>query len=217
MLLDLFFPNRCLHCNRIIDNEDLVCNICFEEIQFFHFNDVKENSLKERCNLLFPVENAFSLMEFQEESLSRSIVHQLKYKSREKVGKTLAEWTIERLDLSKHHFDLIISVPLHARKQRERGYNQIHLYANILAQHLKIEHHSKDVIRKFYKKSQTFKNRKRRAELENNFVIKENIVNKHVLIIDDVYTTGNTMSQVAWEILKKGGNKVSILVMAVDV
>ncbi|MFC6267971.1 ComF family protein [Frigoriflavimonas asaccharolytica] len=156
-------------------------------------------------------------MEFQDKSLSRKIIHQLKYSSRENVGKSLADWTIERINFNDYHFDLIISVPLHSKKERERGYNQLHLYANILAKHLKIEHHCKDVIRKFYKKSQTFKTKKGRGDIENNFELNANLIGKHVLIIDDVYTTGNTMSQVAWEILKEPTNKVSVLVMAVDV
>lgn len=217
MFLDLFFPNRCLHCSRIIDGEDLVCNICFENIQFFHFNNSESNYLVERCNLLFPVENAFALMEFQDKSLSREIVHQLKYKSREKVGKILAEWTLDRINFANSTFDLIISVPLHPKKLRERGYNQLHLFTEILAKNLNIEYNHKIVKRNFYKKSQTFKDKKHRAEGNNMFSLTKNVAEKHVLLIDDVYTTGSTMSHLAWEILKNPSNKVSILVMAVDV
>ena len=216
-LVDLFFPNRCLHCDRIIDGEDLVCNLCFENIQFFHFNTSKNNYLVERCNLLFPVENAFAIMEFQDKSLSREIVHQLKYKSRQKVGKILADWTLERIDLKNFPLDLLISVPLHPKKLRERGYNQLHLFTETLAKNLKIEYDPKIIKRNFYKRSQTFKDKEHRAEGKNMFSLTKKFTHKHVLLIDDVYTTGNTMSHLAWEILKDPTNKVSILVMAVDV
>lgn len=217
MFLDVFFPNRCLHCSRIIDGEDLVCNLCFENIQFFHFNNSKNNYLVERCKLLFPVDDAFALMEFQDKSLSREIVHQLKYKSREKVGKILADWTLDRLDFTNSPFDLLISVPLHPKKLRERGYNQLHLFTENLAKNLNIEHDHNIVKRNFYKRSQTFKDKEHRAEGNNMFSLIKNVEHKHVLLIDDVYTTGNTMSHLAWEILKNPTNKVSILVMAVDV
>jgi len=216
-LVDLFFPNRCLHCSRIIDGEDLVCNLCFENIQFFHFNTSENNYLVERSNLLFPIENAFALMEFQDKSLSREIVHQLKYKSREKVGKILADWTLERIDFTKTPIDILISVPLHPRKLRERGYNQLHLFTESLAKNLKIEYDPKIIKRNFYKKSQTFKDKVHRAEGNNMFSLTKNLENKHVLLIDDVYTTGSTISHLAWEILKNPSNKVSILVMAVDI
>ncbi len=217
MLLDLFFPNRCLHCTRIIGGEDLVCNVCFENIQFFHFNNSAKNYLVERCNLLFPVENAFAIMEFQDKSLSREIVHQLKYKSREKVGKILAEWTKERLDLKVIKPDLLISVPLHPRKLRERGYNQLHQFTETLSEIHRIPFDHDIVVRNIYKKSQTFKSRERRGEGINVFSLTKDIHNKHILLIDDVFTTGSTMSHLAWEILKNPTNKVSILVMAVDV
>ena len=106
MLLDLLFPNRCLHCNSIISKEELVCEVCFPQIKFYHYHFYEENPLKNRCKLLFPVENAFALMQFEKEGLSQKIIHSLKYGNREKVGKILAEWTSERLNFENEKIDL---------------------------------------------------------------------------------------------------------------
>lgn len=216
MFLDFLFPNRCLNCNRIIDAENLVCEACMDQIHFTHHTFGEENELKKRCRLLFPVENAYALMQFREESLSRKIVHDLKYKSREKVGEILAEWTAERLDFKNEKPDLLVSVPLHPKKLKERGYNQLHLFTEMLSTHFEIPYDHTLIKRNFYKKAQVLQDKAHRSKTEDLFSITKNIQNQHVLIIDDVFTTGNTMSSVAWEILKSGNNKVSVLVMAVD-
>ncbi|WP_390882224.1 phosphoribosyltransferase family protein [Chryseobacterium indoltheticum] len=216
MILDIFFPNRCIHCNRIIDGNLLVCNICFEQIHFTHFNFFEENYIKEKCKLLFPIENAFALMKFEKENLSRKIIHELKYKSREKAGKTLAEWTAERLDFKKEKPDVLVSVPLHPKKLKERGYNQLHLFTETLSRFYGIPFSHNLIKRNHYSKAQALKDKQHRLETQNTFSITENITDKHILLIDDVFTTGNTVSSIAWEILKAGNNKVSVLVMAMD-
>lgn len=216
MILNLLFPNRCLECSRIIGSGELVCGICIGQVLFTHHDFSRENLLKERCSLLFPVENAFALMQFEEESVSRKIVHQLKYGSREKTGKILAEWTAERIKFPEDKPDLMISVPLHPKKLKERGYNQLHLFTETLSKKLDIPFDHQVIKRNFYRKAQAQKDKSHRAETENLFSLTQEISDSHVLLIDDVFTTGNTMSSVAWEILKAGNNKVSVLVMAVD-
>lgn len=216
MILNLLFPNRCLECSKIISADELVCGICMDQILFTHHDFPESNLLKERCSLLFPVENAFALMQFEEESLSRKIVHQLKYGSREKTGKILAEWTGERMNFDENKPDLMVSVPLHPKKLKERGYNQLHLFTETLSKKLEIPFDHQLIRRNFYQKAQAQKDKSHRAETENLFSVTEEISDTHVLLIDDVFTTGNTMSSVAWEILKAGNNKVSVLVMAVD-
>ncbi|WP_312388836.1 phosphoribosyltransferase family protein [Chryseobacterium sp.] len=216
MILDIFFPNRCLHCNRIIEADFLVCNLCYEQIHFTHFDYFENNFIKEKCKLLFPVENTFALMQFQKENLSRKIIHELKYKSREKIGKTLAEWTIENLNFKNDKPDLLVSVPLHPKKLKERGYNQLHLFTETLSKFYEIPFSHDLIKRNYYSKAQALKDKKHRLETENTFSITKNITGKHVLLIDDVFTTGNTLSTITWEILKSGNNKVSVLVMAVD-
>lgn len=216
MILDLFFPNRCLNCNRIIDGNLIVCTICFEQIHFTHNNYFDDNFIKQKCKLLFPVENAFALMHFSKENLSRKIIHELKYKSREKIGKTLSEWTTEQLDFNNNKPDLLVSVPLHPKKLKERGYNQLHLFTKNLSEFYNIPFDHDFIKRNHYSKAQALKDKQHRIETANPFSITKNISGKHILLIDDVFTTGNTLASIAWEILKAGDNKVSVLVMAID-
>lgn len=216
MILNLLFPNRCLECNRIITQNEVVCELCFDQIHFTHYQFNKTNLLSEKCKLLFPIETASALMQFEEESLSQKIIHQLKYGNRENIGKTLAEWTLEQMGFQDFNPDFIVTIPLHPRKLRERGYNQLHLFANTLSEKLQIPCDHYLIKRNFYKKAQAKKGRDERVFKENLFSITKQLENQHILIIDDVFTTGNTMSAVAWEILKSGNNKVSVLVMAVD-
>ncbi|QBO58550.1 ComF family protein [Chryseobacterium salivictor] len=215
-LVDLLFPNRCLECKRIIHPEEVVCELCFNQINFTHHHISESNLLTEKCRLLFPIENAFALMQFERQSTSQKIIHQLKYGRREKIGKIIANWTAEKLDFSHSKPDLLVTVPLHPKKLKERGYNQLHLFADELSKNLKIPCEHTLIKRNFYKKAQAKKKKEQRNFNENLFSITRNISNHHILVIDDVFTTGNTMSAVAWEILKAGDNKVSVLVMAMD-
>lgn len=215
MFTDFFFPDRCVGCNQIIAAETYVCELCENQISFCNLDFEAENILKESCKTLFPVENAFSVMEFQKEGLTRDLMHDLKYKSREDIGNLFAEWTIERLNF-KQKPDLITSVPLHPKKMKERGYNQLHIFTKKISDHYKIPCDNDLIKRNYYAKAQALKNKKGREKQEQLFSLQKSIVGKHVLIIDDVFTTGNTMSMMAWEILKEKNNKVSVLIMAHD-
>lgn len=215
MFKDFFFPDRCLSCNQIIGAKTYVCGLCKNQISFCNLEFEADNILKEHCKTLFPVENAFSLMEFQKEGLSRELMHHLKYKNRENISEIFAEWTIARLNF-KENPDLITSVPLHPKKMKQRGYNQLHSFTEKIAKHYQIPFDNNLIKRNYYAKAQALKNKKGREKQEQLFSLQKSIVGKHVLIIDDVFTTGNTMSMMAWEILKDKNNKVSVLVMAHD-
>lgn len=215
--LDFFFPNRCLECNRIINGNEVVCELCYSKINFTHYLFDDKNELSQAAKLLFPVEKSFALFIFEKDSLSRKIVHELKYKKRQKVGKILANWTNERLDFKNDKPDLIVTVPLHPRKQNERGYNQLHRFADTISEHFQIPCNHKLLKRNKSTKAQALKNKLRRAQTENLFSVTETVENKHILLVDDVYTTGNTISTVAWEILKNGkNNRISLLIIAMD-
>ncbi|WP_379965035.1 ComF family protein [Epilithonimonas sp. UC225_85] len=218
MLFDFLFPNRCLHCNQLIDKKHVVCEVCTDKIHFSNHQFHENNGLKEKVSLLFPVEKAFSLMMYEKESLSQKIIHQLKYNHREKIGKNLAEWTIEKVNFGEEKPDLLVTVPLHRKKLKQRGYNQLHLFGNELSRHyqIPIDHHL--LTRTKHSKAQAKKGQSERLKTKNAYQLTRKINDKHILLIDDVYTTGNTSSNIAWEILRNSENvKVSLLVMAMDV
>ena len=215
MFLDVLFPNRCLECDEIISKNEIVCVKCLDKIHFTHW-DFGENLLKQKAQFLFPVENAFSLMFFDKKGLSREILHQLKYRNQERVGGILADWVTERMEITEKP-DLLINIPLHPKKLKERGYNQLHLFTEKLAEYYEIPFRHDLLQRESYHKAQAQKNKADRGETKYQFSLSEIVENKHVLLIDDIYTTGNTMSAAAWEILKYKGNKLSILVMAMEI
>ncbi|MDO4763028.1 MAG: phosphoribosyltransferase family protein [Flavobacteriaceae bacterium] len=212
--LDILFPNRCLECDTIIKGEEIVCISCLEKINFTHW-EFGDNPLKQKAEFLFPLEKAFALMYFEQLGLSRKIIHELKYKNQEKIGKILAHWVAERVNLNESKPDLLVNIPLHPKKLKQRGYNQLHLFTECLSALWGIPYRHDLLKRNHYKKAQATKDKSHREDTQNAFSCTENIENQHVLLIDDVFTTGNTMSAAAWEILKKN-NKVSILVMAMD-
>src|SRR5690606_27274396 len=216
MLLDLLFPNRCLHCNRIIQGDQLVCVLCFVQIHFTHWNFLDDNELKQKCTLLFPVQHAFALMHFEEEGLSRKIIHALKYSGREKAGLVIADWTADRVDFGTKKPDLLVTVPLHPKKLKKRGYNQLHLFTEQLSEQWQIQFDHELIRRNHNRKAQALQDKSHRKQTENRFSLAKPVQHRHILIIDDVFTTGNTMSAVAWEILKSGNTAVSVLVMALD-
>lgn len=213
MILDFLFPNRCIHCDYIISADDIVCGNCLSQIHFTHFDFYQNSVLKEKCRLLFPVENAFALMKFEEENLSRAVIHELKYKSRETIGKAIAEWTLEKLHFSEDKPELLVTIPLHPKKQRSRGYNQLHLFAETLSKSYEIPYHHSVLKRNSHNSAQAFKKQDERNNTLGLFSVQQSVSNQHILLIDDVFTTGNTMADAAWQLIKSG-NKISVLVMA---
>ncbi len=216
MILDFLFPNRCLECNLIIEGDEIICSACYSHIDFSHFGFNANHLLLQRCRSLFPTDNAFALMLFGKENLARKILHQLKYGNREIIGKILALWTIQKLTFEPNLPDLITTIPLHSSKQKQRGFNQLHLFGNILSEHYQIPIDHQLLKRNTSNKAQARRNKEQRSNYNNQFSLNKEVNNQHVLIIDDVFTTGNTMSRAAWEILSGNNNKISILVMAID-
>jgi len=214
MFLDLLFPNRCLACEEIISANTILCDICEEKLSFSHFKFDSENPLAQKAKLLFPIEKAYALFIFKEENLAQNLLHRLKYGDQEFIGKHFAHWIFDKIEIT--NIDEIVSVPLHPKKLKKRGYNQLTLFGNELSKLYKIPINHQLLKRNFHNKAQAQKDKQHRTETESLFSVIGNHENKHILLIDDVYTTGNTLASIAWEILKHPNTKVSILVVAMD-
>ena len=218
MIFDFLFPNRCLNCNQIIDKSDIVCEVCFPRINFSNHNYNDSNTLKDKLLVQFPISNAYSLLYYEKESLAQNIIQQLKYNNRENIGKNLAKWVMERVDFKNDKPDIITTVPLHYKKLKQRGYNQLHLFGNELSNFYNIPVNHTFLQRTTHSKAQAKKDQSERLKTKNAYQLTQRIDDKHILLIDDVYTTGNTISNIAWEILNNSANvRISIMVMAMDV
>jgi ComF family protein len=166
-----------------------------------------------------PVEHVSALLYFHKKGIVQELIHSLKYRGQEEIGFVLGEWYAE--ELKNHHLlqtvDIIIPVPLHPKKLRERGYNQVTEFGNALSKSLEIPVKTMILFRQVYSKTQSQKNRLGRTEgIDAVFDVSfsESDHNQHFLLIDDVITTGATLEVCAKALLKIPGTKISIVCMA---
>jgi ComF family protein len=216
--VSLFFPNYCMGCNVTLSpSEKVICLHCKSEIQQTNLHTMQPNILHQRFYELPSLRYAFAYSWFQQQGALQKMLHALKYKGHAEVGIYLGRLygTILLETGYAEMIDYITSVPLHYLKYRKRGYNQSDLIAEGIAETSGIPF--RKMIRKKYSgTSQTKKHRSERFEnVENTFGIlsKMNLRNKHILVVDDVLTTGATM-QAACQPLVESAATVSIFTIA---
>ncbi|MNE29788.1 DNA utilization protein GntX [compost metagenome] len=165
------------------------------------------------------IQFASAFLYFNKKGMVQELIHNLKYKGHQEIGAVLGNWYAEDLKEVSFEipFDAIIPVPLHKRKFKERGYNQVTTFGQAIALGLDVPFVENILIRKLYTKTQSKKNLLGRSEnIENIFDVTFNEThhNKHFLIIDDVFTTGATIEACARALLKIPGAKISMICMA---
>uniref|UniRef100_UPI0040493D61 ComF family protein n=1 Tax=Flavobacterium sp. TaxID=239 RepID=UPI0040493D61 len=159
------------------------------------------------------------MLYFHKDGIVQKLIHQLKYKGQEEIGSFLGEWYANEI---MHHEIIstiteIIPVPLHEKRLKERGYNQVDSFCKALSKELNIPFNTKLLFRKKYSKTQTTKNKtERQSNIDTIFDVSflKNDENKHFLLIDDVITTGATLELCAKALLKIPNTKVSIVTIA---
>ena len=219
-LLNLFFPKSCAGCHSfLLSDEIVICTSCRHEIPLTNHHKTINNETFQKFYGKLPVEFASSLFYFHKKGIVQEMIHKLKYKGHEEIGETIGNWYAEDLKLLEHFatIDLIIPVPLHKKKFRERGYNQVTKFGEALSKGLEIPYNDAILVRNVYSKTQTRKNLLgRTAVIENIFDVtfSETHHNKHFLLIDDVITTGSTLEACGRALLKIPGAKISIVSMA---
>ena len=219
-LLHLFFPPTCAGCKTIlIANENVICTSCRHEMPLTQHHLNPENDAYKKFYGRIPVEHVSALVYFYKKGIVQELIHSLKYRGQEAIGTVLGEWYAEELKNIPvlRTVDTIIPVPLHLKKLRERGYNQVTEFGNALAKSLEIPVNTTILFRQVYSKTQSQKNRLGRTEgIDTIFDVSfdEKDHNKHFLLIDDVITTGATLEVCAKALLKIPGTKISIVCMA---
>ncbi|MGK0413585.1 MAG: competence protein ComFC [Polaribacter sp.] len=219
-IFHLFYPNLCTICNEhLVENETVICTFCRHDLPMTNFIDFKNNKVTQTFYGSILLEKAFSLLYYRKKGSTQKLIHDLKYKGNEEVGLFFGNWIGEILKENQEFktVDFIIPVPLHPKKLRERSYNQVTKFGERLCHHLKIPFKENNLIRISATKTQTFKARfERFKNLETKFLLQNPSFfnDKHVLLIDDVITTGATLEACAKEFEKSKNCKISILTMA---
>jgi ComF family protein len=219
-LLHLFFPHLCIGCQKdILNNEDVLCAECTSKLPETGFFDKKENPVEKIFYGRLPVEHAASAFYFNKGSVIQHAIVQLKYKNNLQAGYYLGKLLGKKLADSKRfcEVDIIIPLSLNDKKLFKRGYNQSAVIVNGITSVWNKSVVENAVERILFTETQTHKNRISRWEtMEGVFKVSqpEQIENKHVLLVDDIVTTGATLEACGEVILKVPGVKLSIATVA---
>ena len=219
-LFYLFYPNICANCNeQLLQNEKVICTFCRHDLPLTNFQSYTKNKVSRIFSGRITIEKAYALLFFRKQGVTKNLIHALKYKGNEEVGVFFGNWIGETVAKNKEFstVDFIVPVPIHAKKKKIRGYNQVTKFGECLSMHLKVPLNEDVLIRQSATKTQTLKSRfERFNDLESKFSARNTSIfkEKHILIIDDVITTGATLEACAKELLKTPGIKISILTMS---
>ena len=217
-----FYPSRCCFCKiKLLPKELGVCLLCLYKLpktnNFDEENNLGETLLAGR----FPFERVASFSIFTKEGLLQSLIHQLKYNNKPYIGHLIG--ALFGADLLGSNFiapiDVIVSVPLHPKKQAIRGYNQAESFAQGISRTTGIPVSTGQLIRAINNPTQTKRSKTQRWENVKGIFEVPNTLdfqNKHVLLVDDVITTGSTLEACANALLQCNNIKISVATIGVS-
>lgn len=218
--LSLIYPVRCEACgSNLFGHETFLCNYCRLNLPKSGYHLRTGHELEQTFAGRVPTVHCGSFYLFEKSGGIQNMLHAIKYAGQKELGAYLGE--LYASDLVKDHcwqdIDLIIPIPLHRNKLRQRGYNQSEWFAKGLSQGMNRQLDASLLERRVETATQTKKKKYQRWEnVENIFTLKhaEQLANKHVLLVDDVVTTGATI-EAAWLALKEAvGIKISVASIA---
>jgi ComF family protein len=217
---NLFFPNLCVVCNHhLVNQEELICTKCLYNLPKTNFHKAIDNPVSQLFWGRTKVEYATAYFTFNKGSRYQHMMHKFKYHGNKEIGFVLGRSFGNQIRNSVFsEIDVIIPVPLHKSKLKKRGYNQSEWIGKGLSEALHKPLDTKSFIRAVATETQTRKSRfERWKNVENIFKITntEALEGKHILMVDDVVTTGSTLEACANVLLELDGVKVSIATLAV--
>lgn len=219
-LINLLFPALCNGCGKLLyHGEKDICAQCLYDLPLTDFHKFEDNPVAKQFWGRLPLHAATAMLYFKKGTKVQNLMHSLKYKNQTQVGVKLGQLMGNRLKLAETYQDIdwVIPVPLHQKKLKLRGYNQSEYIAKGLANELGVQMDIKSLFRNKATESQTKKARYHRYEnMQDVFGVKEinDLADKHVLLVDDVITTGATLEACGNTLLAHGIKKLSIAALA---
>lgn len=220
-LVNLFFPKVCYACHKVLgDFEDTICTDCRHNLPItnFHFNNTKdiENVLYGRAK----IDMGTALFRYEKKGHVQQLIHNLKYNAHENIGVVLGNWLGGELKTIEAYkkIDIVIPVPLHKKKLKKRGYNQVAKFGQQIAKALEVAYIDDVLIKTTHTTSQTSKKRFARWNYNSEvftIINTQAIKNKHILLVDDIITTGATLEACIAALNESQNIKISIATIAI--
>ena len=218
-LLDLISPRLCVVCgNRLAVTEETLCSKCYLHLPRTDFaNDLYENVMAKLFWGQIKLEKATALFYYEPHAETAQILYELKYKNHPEIGVVMGRMMAKELMKSGlfEDIDALVPVPLAKKRERERGYNQSLELAKGVSEVTGLPIANLVIRRTKFVGSQTKRGRWERNEnVEHVFeLVDDNISDQHLLLIDDVVTTGATIIACAKEMQKASNVKISVLAL----
>lgn len=200
-MVHFVYPQLCYHCQEsLLSQENFLCLNCLSDFPFTKYHHLPNNQTALRLAGLVPFVHATSLAYFTAGGILQSLLHPLKYEQKKSVAKFLGQLFSQTLMEAPmpwwQEIDLIVPVPLHRNKEQKRGYNQSVLIAKVLALQFNKQMKANALQRVSDTETQTKKSREERSKnMMDAFAVTDSssLEGKHILLIDDVLTTGATI------------------------
>ncbi len=219
--LSLIYPNVCMVCGGyLLEGEKIICSECIYKLPKTGFHLIQDNKAQKLFWGKVNVEFASSFFYFQKGTASQKVLHHLKYKGGKEVGIELGkQFGVELKNVVQlKDIDYIVPVPLHKNKFKKRGYNQSEMIANGLSEILNVPVETSNLLRVIENPTQTKKGTYERWKNTSGvFALSDQHLfkNKHILLVDDVLTTGATVEACVNALYNTNDVKVSFVSLAI--
>jgi len=220
-IINLFFPKVCYACHLpLAAQEDSICVSCRNDLPVTNFHFDRNPALKKVLYGRSKIELGTALFRFEKQGLVQQLIHELKYRGHEHIGYVLGNWLGAELKTLPdwQGIDIVIPVPMHKKKLRKRGFNQVTKFGQCLALALNAEYQEHVLLKVVYTTSQVRKTRSERSQNNQDLYVlnkPDAIAGKHLLIVDDLITTGATLEACISALKQSENVKISIATMAI--
>lgn len=221
-MLNVLFPKVCSACNGMLSkNETVLCVSCRHHLPLAAYHQTNNSTMKDFFYGRVPVVAATALLKFQKKGNTQALLHNLKYRGEEELSYFFGQWLGAELANTNafKNIDIVIPVPLHKSKLSQRGFNQVAGFGKEIAAALNVPYKDDILIKTSRTDSQVFKGRFKRIQDDAVFRVANTtaIQNKHILLVDDIVTTGATLESCATQLLAANGSRISFATIAITI